>query len=78
MLAEYKRTTGVTLSGVKSRQHLSQVVFLDISTPKPGKFSLYEDMKQKLIKGGVPADEVDKSCEPAEDRSHYTPRESCP
>ncbi len=37
----------------------TQMVFCDLSTPKGnGKFSVYEDMKQKLIKMGIPENEV--------------------
>ena len=36
---------------------LTQLIFLDQSTPKDG-FNLYDDIKQKLIAKGVPKDEV--------------------
>lgn len=39
------------------RDKLTQLVFLDQSTPKDG-FNLYDDIKQKLILRGVPADEI--------------------
>lgn len=57
VLERYRATTGVELPGVKGKHNLTQVVFLDTSTPKAG-FNLYEDMKQKLVKGGIPAEEI--------------------
>ncbi len=38
-------------------EKLTQLVFLDQSTPKDG-FNLYDDIKQKLINLGVPKDEI--------------------
>lgn len=36
-----------------------QLIFLDTSTPKPGGgFSLYRDIKDKLVAGGVPESEI--------------------
>lgn len=57
VLDTYRRTTGVTLPGVSGWRNLTQVVFLDTSTPKVG-FNLYDDIKQKLVRAGVPPDEV--------------------
>ena len=38
---------------------LTQLVFCDLSTPKgDGNFNVYDDVRQKLINCGVPADEV--------------------
>ncbi len=42
---------------------LTQLVFCDISTPKgkadgEGEFSVYDDIKAKLIAGGIPEDEI--------------------
>ncbi len=37
---------------------LAQLVFSDISTPTGKGFSVYEDVKQKLIAKGVPAEEI--------------------
>ena len=38
---------------------LTQLVFCDLSTPKnDGTFNVYDDIRQKLIERGVPADEV--------------------
>ncbi len=38
---------------------LTQLVFCDLSTPKnDGNFNVYDDVRQKLIARGVPADEV--------------------
>lgn len=38
-------------------EKLTQLVFLDQSTPKDG-FNLYDDIKQKLIEKGVPKEEI--------------------
>lgn len=35
-----------------------QVIWCDLSTPKPGRFSIYSDIKSKLIERGIPADEI--------------------
>ncbi|WP_415537736.1 DEAD/DEAH box helicase family protein [Dehalobacter sp. 4CP] len=38
---------------------LTQLVFCDLSTPKnDGNFNVYDDVRQKLIAGGIPADEI--------------------
>ena len=37
---------------------LTQLVFCDISTPKAGEFSVYEDLKEKLVERGIPSDEI--------------------
>lgn len=38
---------------------LTQLVFCDLSTPKnDGSFNVYDDIKNKLIDRGVPADEI--------------------
>jgi N12 class adenine-specific DNA methylase len=41
-------------------QRLAQLVFCDLSTPKPGgrEFSVYDDLKTKLVANGVPAAEI--------------------
>ncbi len=40
-------------------QHSTQLIFSDISTPnKDGRFSIYEDIKEKLINRGVPESEI--------------------
>lgn len=42
-----------------SDKKLTQLVFCDLSTPKnDGNFNVYDDVRQKLIERGVPADEV--------------------
>jgi N12 class adenine-specific DNA methylase len=42
-----------------SDKKLTQLVFCDLSTPKnDGNFNVYDDVRQKLIEHGVPADEV--------------------
>jgi len=60
MVQVYRDTTGVTLAGHDGPQNMAQMVFLDTSTPKEkGKgFSVYDDMKQKLIAAGVPEHEI--------------------
>lgn len=35
-----------------------QVIWCDLSTPKPGRFSIYNDIKSKLIERGIPATEI--------------------
>lgn len=40
------------------KEKLTQLVFCDISTPKNGEFNVYDDLKQKLIAKGIPADEI--------------------
>ena len=38
---------------------LTQLVFCDLSTPKnDGNFNVYDDIRQKLIQNGIPADEI--------------------
>jgi N12 class adenine-specific DNA methylase len=37
---------------------LAQLVFCDLSTPKDNGFSVYEDMEQKLVKLGVPQEDI--------------------
>src|ERR1700677_2941947 len=37
---------------------LAQLVFCDLSTPKEKGFSVYDDMEQKLVKLGVPQEEI--------------------
>ena len=40
-------------------QKLTQLVFCDLSTPKnDGNFNVYDDVRQKLVARGVPADEI--------------------
>ncbi|HRS66966.1 MAG TPA: helicase, partial [Spirochaetia bacterium] len=42
-----------------SDDKLTQLVFCDLSTPKnDGNFNVYDDIRQKLIECGVPADEI--------------------
>lgn len=36
----------------------TQLVFCDLSTPKPGTFNVYDDIRSKLIDRGIPADEI--------------------
>lgn len=58
VLRRYRATTAVELPGVKGRPNLAQVIFLDTSTPKKGRFNLYDDLKTKLVNGGIPAGEI--------------------
>ena len=37
---------------------LTQLVFSDLSTPKDGVFSVYTDIRDKLISRGVPQEEI--------------------
>ena len=39
-------------------ERLTQVIFCDSGTPKPGQFNVYDEVKEQLIKMGVPADEI--------------------
>lgn len=42
-----------------SKKRLTQLFFCDLSTPKnDGSFNVYDDIRQKLIARGVPADEI--------------------
>ncbi len=41
------------------RQRLTQLVFCDLSTPKAdGSFSIYSDMREKLVQAGIPYEEI--------------------
>ena len=37
---------------------LTQLIFCDMSIPKPGVFNVYDDIKEKLVARGVPAEEI--------------------
>jgi len=39
-------------------QKCAQLVFCDLSTPKPGQFSVYDDIRAKLVARGVPEKEI--------------------
>ena len=42
-----------------SANKLTQVIFCDYSTPKPnGEFSVYKDIKEKLVSKGIPENEI--------------------
>ncbi|MCD7949313.1 MAG: SNF2-related protein [Erysipelotrichaceae bacterium] len=41
-----------------SDQLSTQLIFCDMSTPKPGVFNVYDEIRDKLIKSGVPDDEI--------------------
>ena len=48
---------GVSENGKEKR--LTQLFFCDLSTPKnDGNFSVYDDIRKKLVERGVPADEI--------------------
>jgi N12 class adenine-specific DNA methylase len=36
----------------------TQLVFSDLSTPDPERFNVYDDVRAKLVKAGVPADQI--------------------
>lgn len=36
----------------------TQFVFSDLSTYKPGEWNIYSDIKEKLVRLGIPADEI--------------------
>jgi hypothetical protein len=40
------------------KDRATQIVWCDLSIPKPGKWSIYQDIKSKLIKKGVPPAEI--------------------
>src|SRR5512145_3101353 len=54
----YHATTGIALPDVEGQYNLVQLIFLDSSTPKPGEWTVYEDLRQKLIARGVKPDEI--------------------
>ena len=37
---------------------LTQLAFCDISTPSAGKFNVYDDLRDKLISGGMPSEQI--------------------
>jgi hypothetical protein len=39
-------------------KRLTQLVFCDLSTPHPGRFNVYDDIRGKLIARGIPANEI--------------------
>ncbi len=39
-------------------KRLTQLVFCDLSTPNPDKFNVYDEIRDKLIEGGIPAKEI--------------------
>ena len=39
-------------------QRSTQLVFSDLSTPDPQRFNVYDDVRSKLVKAGVPANEI--------------------
>ncbi len=51
-------TTGIQIPGVEDKHNLVQLIFLDSSTPKPGQWTVYEDLRHKLIARGVKPDEI--------------------
>lgn len=46
------------LSVYRDHPGTAQLVFCDLSTPGKGGFSIYEKMKEFLVKGGIPAEEI--------------------
>ena len=41
-----------------SEQRLTQLVFCDSGTPKPGQFNVYDEMKRCLMEKGIPNEEI--------------------
>jgi hypothetical protein len=41
-----------------AEKRLTQLIFCDLSTPKSGGFSVYSDIREKLMKKGVPGNEI--------------------
>src|SRR5699024_7530693 len=39
-------------------ERLTQLLFCDLSTPRGDGFNVYQDIKEKLIKGGMPEQEI--------------------
>lgn len=54
----YHATTGIEIPGQPGRYDLAQLIFLDSSTPQKGKWTVYEDLRQKLIARGLKPDEI--------------------
>lgn len=55
----YDDTTGVTLPGVEGTHDMAQVVFLDSSIPDSGGgFSVYQDLRDKLVASGIPDSQI--------------------
>jgi len=48
----------MTIYKREAKDRGTQLVFADLGVPHPGKFSIYTDLKAKLIKRGIPADEI--------------------
>ena len=47
------------LGGIRRYTKLTQLVFCDLSTPKnDGTFNVYDDMREKLIARGIPAEQI--------------------
>ena len=42
----------------KEHNGCSQIIFCDYSTPKTEKFNIYDELKQELMKQGVPSEEI--------------------
>jgi N12 class adenine-specific DNA methylase len=42
----------------------TQLVFIDLSTPDPERFNVYDDVRSKLVKAGVPAPSVSTNFQP--------------
>lgn len=56
----YRKTTGVELveKGKVITANLTQIVFLDTSTPKKDEFNLHYDLRDKLVAAGIPREEI--------------------
>src|SRR6202042_89638 len=48
----------VSVWKASERERGTQLVFSDLSTPDPERFNVYDDVRSKLVLGGVPAGET--------------------
>jgi N12 class adenine-specific DNA methylase/adenine-specific DNA methylase len=44
--------------GATRNERSTQLVFCDLSTPHPGRFNVYEEVRERLIAGGIPKHEI--------------------
>src|SRR5580704_8891819 len=48
----------VSVWKASEKERCTQLVFSDLSTPDPERFNIYEDVRSKLVRAGVPAAEI--------------------
>jgi hypothetical protein len=48
----------VSVWKASEKERCTQLVFSDLSTPDPERFNVYEDIRSKLVRAGVPAAEI--------------------